>query len=92
MSNDIKETDLYHAFRQAMIDALAVVRNLEANNKYISTHIDFPEILYFKSGLPHITKNLGLLDGNPKNYSSIFGGLLNHEFKSYKPKSWNRSS
>ena len=61
------------ALKLAVQTGLAIVSEHERQNKHIGTHVNFPEVNEFASGLPLFTVHL-VSETAPKNYGLIFSG------------------
>ncbi len=80
MSLEQKPIDprLFELVAHTVKEGLECVQQLEAENKYIGTHLSWPQLSYWDSGLPNIHENL--LSG-PTDYKGAFGLYSDHHVR-----------
>lgn len=77
----------YKYVRLAVIDSLTVIRKWEKEDKFFLKHIGFPEIHYFKNGLPWFNKKSGISDDSPTDYKNLYN--VQSENFIPPPQSWD---
>jgi hypothetical protein len=64
--------EAYATLKTAVEAGLRIVREHEKSGKYILSHSEFPELDYFDSGLPRISRASWASNAGPKDYNSVF--------------------